>query len=511
MLVLITITALGVKELRTQYQFNKFVHNFIPQALSRNILQPGDVISDPKIKDDSETLIHLPYPYLIAGSFHPELYPHDASYSISAMLRAVHKKRLDPKYIGLAKSMLNDFQYMVNKYGYVLNGNRTYYITRSQTNTIPTNVLEYYYASHDIDWLATNGLPLAVSIYKYWTQDSAKVPSDEFYGFHLIVHGQGPCVEVVSSYKEHNFYYDKVIEFLKSQYELPDRERLIYARGFDYSKVLDNCTVPNSNCKLSSYYYKNDRASRTSGYDTNHLYGPFNSYTLEFISVDHMAKLYRSAKDISTIYSILQKNDPGNTPVYVHLKQKYDSEALKLKNTIFDLLWDKKSGMFYDYQYTTDKLRTVYPFASSLYLIWARIFDINNEDDVARLIKLVEFAINNFEGTNGIYASTLDTGMHWDKPYVWPIHQAMTVDGLNYYADLFKQRNRKGDQSRYKLLKNFSKRISHKYVQANYHDWLSSNGKSIKEKFKSGKEELLTGYASGDNYSWNLLAILDLI
>jgi neutral trehalase len=67
-------------------------------------------------------LIKLPEPYLRAGSFHPELYLHDASYSMSSILGSVSAGVLSKKYLELVKSMLNDFYFMVGNYGYVLNG-----------------------------------------------------------------------------------------------------------------------------------------------------------------------------------------------------------------------------------------------------------------------------------------------------------------------------------------------------------------------------------------------------
>jgi hypothetical protein len=89
-------------------------------------------------------------------------------------------------------------------------------------------------------------------------------------------------------------------------------------------------------------------------------------------------------------------------------------------------------------------------------------------------MRSVNFAVKNLEGPYGIYASSIKTGMHWDKPYTWPIHRGMIVEGLNYYADLFKQRNQKGDPERSKLLKNFAGRISQKYIKEKFKIRLAS-------------------------------------
>ncbi len=502
LLLLFSLGCIGYL-LYQQSLFNEFTGTFIPAQLERNITYPDDKVFDPKTAS-TETLIKLPEPYLRAGSFHPELYPHDASYSISAILRLVSAGILDRKYLSLVKSMLNDFYFMVQRYGYVLNGNRSYYTSRSQANVLATNVLEYYQLTKDRTWLDEVGVKLAEASFNYWIQESARVEIPSITLYKWIAGGSGPCIEVLASNQEHNYYYDKVLEKLKDYAYQKDNDRPSYARGFDYSKVLTQCSLDDietqDSCVLSDNYYINDRASRVSGYDTNHLYGPFNAFTNEFIPVDHNAKLYRGANDLASILEIVGNNEQAKI---------YRSLAKQIKSSMFNLLWDCDTGMFFEYHVTSGRLRTDYAFASAAYTIWAQIFDIQQEQELKQLMRLVEFLQLNLEGPSGLYASNIETGMHWDKPYTWPIQQAMLVEGLIYYA---KKLNNEGKVRESRQLKKFADQISKKYIKANFRDWKDSNGKSIKEKHvENNKENLMTGYAIGENYSWNLLAVLDLL
>ncbi len=486
-----------------QSLFHEFTKIFIPLQLERNINYPDDKVFDPKTAS-AETLIKLPEPYLRAGSFHPELYPHDASYSISAILRLVSAGILDKKYLSLVKSMLDDFYFMVQRYGYVLNGNRSYYTSRSQANVLASNVLEYYQVTQDRIWLDKVGVKLAEASLNYWIQESAKVKIPSIRLYKWIAGGDGPCVEVLASNKEHNYYYDKVLEKLKDYAYQKDNDRPSYAKGFDYSKVLTQCSLDDiatqESCVLSANYYINDRASRVSGYDTNHLYGPFNAFTNEFIPVDHNAKLYRGANDLANIFEIIGNHEQA---------ESYWNLAKEIKSSMFKLLWDDDIGMFFEYHITRRQLRTNYVFASAGYTIWAQVFDIQQEQELKMLMRLVEFLQSKLEGPSGLYASNIETGMHWDKPYTWPIQQAMIVEGLTYYA---KELNNEGKVKESERLKKFADRISKKYIKANFRDWQDGHGKSIKEKhLDNNKENLMTGYAIGENYSWNLLAVLDLL
>ncbi len=501
-------------------------------------------VPEDKLLDDN-CLIYLPKPYLVAtsDSLHRELYPHDASYIISVLL-----KTGEPDKIKIARDMLDNFAYEVKVFGYPLNGNRGYYITRSQTNNIPTNVLEYYRATGDIKWLEETGLPMAVSIYKYWTNKEAEVNLDGFKAYRWIAHGKGPCKEVWESHEAHNQYYFKVLSELVKYSQLPDAMRPKYARGFDYSKVIREiprseverllqsgdlraenikdlkvkCYVLNREVTSSGKdepvievngryytftqeYYKNDRAGRVSGYDSNHLYGPFNAFTGEFIPVAHNVQLYKHAKDIATMYRILAERTGKQE--YIEASKQWEVEASQLKRTILELLWDDQRGMLFELHIPSRKLRTEYPFASSCYALWAGVFDVNVPEEKEKLLKLVDFMTSNLEGPNGIYASAIETGLHWDKPYCWPIHQGMIVKGLREYA---KRLEETGDLQNAEKLRSIADRIAVKYLNANYRSWLKSKGSAIGEKVGPEIEHIFTGYLNGSNYTWNLAAVWDL-
>lgn len=572
-----------------ELSFQFFINNFVHDAMSRNIfsfpITKLEDITDPKTKRipyvlapdnleknevtqiggiaikslpsskedtfgikritdkvDGNTLIWLPYPYVIAGSFHREMYPHDTSAVIWGLLELAKGNKLQNQNenLELVKNQLNNFYFEVKNFGFLLNGNRGYYLERSQTNVIPTNILQYFNLTSDKVFLREVGLPLAESIFDYWTNKQAEIHTPYGIGYRWIAHGNGPCEEVLESHKSHNYYYFKVLKKLAALSKQSNAEQIPYARGFDYNRVVEEVDVEKIReynkahklikqeiddgdtsmeayllapdvsefkvhepvikvqekyYKLTNEYYRNDRACRVSGYDTNHMFGPFNAFTLDFVPVDHNVLLYKHAKDIAIMHKIL-----GNTA----RSQEFLNKANQLKWLIIKLLWDESSGMFFDYNSKTSKLRTEYPFLSAAYVLWAEMLDVTNQGDKRKLAGLIDFLADNFEGSTGLYASPIETGLQWDKPYVWPVQQQYIIYGLRQYA---KNLREAGDNNLANRLEAAAGRISIKYLIANYSDWLGSNGTKIGEKVIPNEETLLTGYANGSNYAWNLTCV----
>ena len=501
---------------------------------------------------DLNFLIYLPKPYVVATSsgIHREMYPHDSSYVIEGLLRNPTKQNLQR-----VRDMLDNCAYQVKTLGFVLNGNRGYYLTRSQTNNIPTNILQYYRAAkkagvQGIDtWLKTVGLPLARKTYAYWTQKSAQVslPGGRT-GFRWIAHGVGPCKEVWESHGTHKAYYFRVLDDLVKFSAMRDAKRPHYAQGFTYKTVvtiLDPSKVTHlkaagkdtkgnwisgskgmqgrmfvlpgkyaksgkdepvikKNGKFYTFtpaYYSSDRRSRVSGYDSNHMFGPYNAFTKDFVPVAHQVQLYRHARDIATMLKSMGKTAEAKA---------FSGKAVALKKVVLTDLWDPTKGMLFEYNAATKTRRTNYPFTSSAYSLWAGVFDVNKTVERKMLLQVVNFVQKNLEGPHGLMASAHKTGMHWDGPICWPIHQGMVVRGLRRYAKVLAASSRTVDGKLAKKLAVVADRIALKYLKANYAYWVKSKGTAVPENYRPKKVVIYTGYNTQSNYTWNLAAVWDL-
>ena len=92
------------------------IHNYIKEGWNECIRET---------KSDDGTLIGLPYPYTVPSkeAFN-ELYYWDTYFTNAGLIKSEKAE--------LAKNNTDNILYLVDKYGFMPNGNRTYYLNRSQ-------------------------------------------------------------------------------------------------------------------------------------------------------------------------------------------------------------------------------------------------------------------------------------------------------------------------------------------------------------------------------------------
>lgn len=113
--------------------------------------------------DGAETLLYLPFPYSSAGgseAAYPEMYGWDTYFIIRAML--------DYGLTDVVREHILNQLFMIERYGFVLNGNRTYYLGRSQPPLHADMILRYIDATGDEN-LALRAYPLLrTEMLEYW-------------------------------------------------------------------------------------------------------------------------------------------------------------------------------------------------------------------------------------------------------------------------------------------------------------------------------------------------------
>lgn len=124
------------------------------------------------IRDDpKKTLLYLPWPYISGGgseSAFPEIYGWDTQFTNYALLE--HGRR------DIVRWHILDQLSQIDRYGMVLNGNRSFYITRGQPPLLPWSVANYLKATDDEE-LAQRAYPSLVTEYtKYWNGPSHLTP-----------------------------------------------------------------------------------------------------------------------------------------------------------------------------------------------------------------------------------------------------------------------------------------------------------------------------------------------
>ena len=368
-------------------------------------------------------LLYLENKYVVPGGRFNEMYGWDSYFIIRGLLRA--------KRVELARGMVDNFFFEIEHYGAMLNANRTYYLTRSQPPFLSSMFVDVYQATPrdkpDVPWLERAFADLDKD-YEMWTRDphlAGQTGLSRYFDF-----GDGPPAEAL---QDESGFYRKVADYFFF-HPAEANDYVIEATsgtkrssaGASYSlQICDIATAMSPpGCekrrefKLSSDYYKGDRSMRESGFDVSFRFGPFGAATHYYAPVCLNSLLFKTEKDMEQISLWLGR--PADAA-------KWKKRAEDRKKLINRYLWDQAQGMFFDYNFETQK-RSSYLYATTFYPLWAGLA-------TSQQAKLVESKLKGFEQPGGLPMSTQDTGAQWDLPYGWGNIEMLAVDGLRRYGD----------------------------------------------------------------------------
>ncbi|MGI9544444.1 MAG: trehalase family glycosidase, partial [Cyclobacteriaceae bacterium] len=163
----------------TNFNLEDFVHKYfnIPATPTTNYESKGRSIEQhlpqhweylTRSADTSASpgsLLPLPHPYVVPGGRFREIYYWDSYFT---MLGLYASDRAD-----LAKHMIDNFTHLIDTYGFIPNGNRTYYLSRSQPPFFSLMVM--LLAEHQGMQAALPYLSSMQREYEFWMQGSDSI------------------------------------------------------------------------------------------------------------------------------------------------------------------------------------------------------------------------------------------------------------------------------------------------------------------------------------------------
>lgn len=329
------------------------------------------------------SLIPLPNDFIIPGGRFRETYYWD-SYFTMLGLQESHKTKI-------IADMIGNFAYLIDKYGFIPNGTRTYYLTRSQPP----------FFAMMIDLLAKDeGETVLIKYqkellreYSFWMMGTDTLATGHAYrnAVHL------PDGEIL------NRYWDES--------DKPREES--FKKDIDAEKLTK---------QQPSDFYRNIRAAAESGWDFSTRWmdttGQLSTIqTTDIIPVDLNCLLYHLEQDIAKSYQL-----QGNEIKY----KVYANKAAQRGKAILKYSWNEKHGWFMDYNW---KQKQITPFETlaGVYPLEFKIADTVQALKVATLLK------TKFLKPGGLVTTFQRSGQQWDSPNAWAPLQYMAIDGLNKY------------------------------------------------------------------------------
>ena len=346
-------------------------------------------------------------PFVVPGARFNELYNWD-SYFIA--LGLLEDGRLD-----LAKGPVDHFVFEIEHYHKIMNGNRSYYLLRSQPPFL-TDFTRRVYARLVADEPSRDHKPwlkraLCAAIKEYrtvWMSEPRWDPATGLSRYHPEGLGVPPETEpshftnLLRPYAEK--YQCSVNEFTR-----------MYEHGQVHEPELDE-------------YFRHDRAVRESGHDT--------SYRVErrcanLATIDLQALLYKYEVDIAELI-----RDEFDDDLDGERSAVWFERAAFRQRQVDTYLWNEGKGLYFDYDLCQQE-QSVYESVTSFWAMWA---GMASEAQAQRMMRV---SLSKFEATGGLVTGTEESrgpvslarpNRQWDYPYAWPPHQMLAWEGLARYG-----------------------------------------------------------------------------
>ncbi len=348
--------------------------------------------------DIRSSLIPLPSPYVVPGGRFREVYYWDSYFT---MLGLVQSGRTD-----LVKNMLDNFAFLIRTIGHIPNGNRTYYMTRSQPPYFAAMVGLYARATDTAQALVY--LDALEQEYAFWMDGADTLAKGHAY--RRVVRLPDGVVM--------NRYWDDSAEPRPESYR-PDVEI--------------GQTLPES---LRASFYRNARATAESGWDfsSRWMRDPKDLRTLEtidLIPVDLNALLYNAERTIAALAAFRHRRDGGaDDAVARRFAQHADTRRLAIL-----AMYDSAQGFFFDRRWHSGQLVTDRPSLAAAAPLY---FGIATDDQGKHVAARLE---RDFLKPGGFVTTGFASGQQWDAPNGWPPLEWLTIEGVRHYgrADLADQ------------------------------------------------------------------------
>lgn len=354
------------------------------RSMSEHIRSLWPVLTRQPDEEGAGSLLSLPYPYIVPGGRFREIYYWDSYFT---MLGLAADGELE-----MMEHMVNNFAYLIDEVGFIPNGNRTYFMTRSQPPFFSSMVA--LLAEHKGPATYVNYLPQLLREYEFWMRGAEEVSEKTPALEHVVRMPDGPLL---------NRYYDRSATPRPESY----REDVATAeeQGGDAAQLfLDIRAACESGWDFSGRWFADSQSLAT-------------IHTTEIIPVDLNALLYHLEQSIARGYQ--QKLDEGKAALF-------EKKANQRQAALQQYCWDEATGFFCDYDFKAARFTPVLSMAG----VYPLFFQIATDQQAARV---ADKLAADFLRPGGYTSTLITTGQQWDAPNGWAPLQWMAYQGLINY------------------------------------------------------------------------------
>ncbi len=406
----------------------------LPQTLSNNYAGNPENSAEQHIneswkvltrqpKDEGGTLVPLLKPYVISGGRFDEIHYWD-SYFTMLGLQASGKDSL------MSNTVLNLAQ-LIQDFGHIPSGNRSYYFSRSQPPFF-ASMVKLLSEMKGHEQKLVQYLPQIQREYQYWMavenggedaqkQNEARKKGDKAYRKTVFI-GKDDIL---------NRYYDE------KNTPRPEAYR-------------EDIATASKSGRKANEVYQDLRSGAESGWGFSSRWLRDGHYlttihTTDILPVDLNALLYNLEVTIAEIYKA--KDEPEYAKSMQILANK--------RKAIFDkYFWNETAGFYFDYDFVAGKQTDVYSLAA----VYPLFFKMATPAQAQKVAKILE---SKFLQAGGLTTTLGKTNQQWDAPYGFAPLQYLAIQGLRNYGfdDLANKIKQNWVANNLKIYKNTGKMV----------------------------------------------------
>jgi alpha,alpha-trehalase len=330
------------------------------------------------------TLLELPHPYVVPGGRFDEIYYWDSYFTMLGLV--------DHGHAALAESMVRNFASLIDRYGHVPNGNRSYYLSRSQPPFF-FKMVECL-APSDSGPLLARFLPQLKAEHRYWMRGADALRPGE---------AAGRAVRLRDG-RVLNRYWDDRDDPREESF----REDLLTAQASD---------------RDPRQVWRDLRAAAESGWDFSSRWcaDPTRLSTIETTSllpVDLNCLLHGLERAIAA--GCAHVGDLAGA-------HAFERRAANRLEAIDRCFWSADAGHYVDYHWVHETPRLALTAATAMPLFMGLASPVQ-ADRVARALETALLT------RHGLVTTAVRSGQQWDYPIGWAPLQWIAIDGLRRYG-----------------------------------------------------------------------------
>ncbi len=363
----------------------------------------------PVLKRDADkavrgsSLLPLPYPYIVPGGRFREIYYWDSYFTMLGLQESGQYEMIE--------NMIRNFDFLIKKYGHIPNGNRTYYLSRSQPPFF--SLMVQLLALHKGDSVYLTYLPALEKEYNYWMKGSSTLKRGTASGYVVRL----PDGNILNRYWDNN----------STPRQESYREDIAIAeeavRNFIMVAIFkDAAHQKKASDEVRKIVYRHLRAGATSGIDFSSRWFADGKnlatiHTTDFIPVDLNSLLYNLESVLAHAHKL-----KGNQKTAA----SYDARAKNRMAAVVKYCWNASLNFYTDYDFVnTVQSSAITPAGFYPFCMFALSDSLRQQASVA-----AEVVSQKLLKAGGIVTSTEHTGQQWDAPNGWAPLQWMSVWGL---------------------------------------------------------------------------------